>query len=490
MPRIEVNDSGIDLLYGKHGPTPKQREARDNPARYKLYGGAVGGGKTVWLCAESLRLCLAYAGNRGFMCRHEATAFRMTTLRTLLNLISEVEQLIGAKIMAYHHKTEKTIKFLNGSEIIYGALGEEQDFERIKSLEIGFFAIDEASETVETNYQMLKSRLRWRLPDGSYPPFFGLLASNPEPGWVKDTFVTPHRMGKPLPDHAFIQALPTDNPHLPPTYIDDLRQSNPEHWVKKYIEGSWDALEGQIWPEFDSNVHVIKPFPIPNEWERFRAIDHGQKNPTCCLWFAVDYDGNVFVYREYYSPGVISKHCMEIAKMSEGEDYYATYLPPECWGKTLEKDGHLWSVADEYLEYGLTPLIKANNEVLAGINRVSEYLRIDPNRVNPITGKKGSPTLFIFETCRNLILEIPNYIWAETNSEINPKERPKKVNDHACDALRYGIISRPSPSKMKKVIPYNSFLETRRRILEAHKRAEMYGKDAIEEYNNLYYLRK
>ena len=481
---IKPDDRGIDLLYGENGPTPKQMEARDNPARYKLYGGAVGGGKTWWLCAESLRLCLAFPGNRGFLCRHEATAFRMTTLKTLLTLISKVEELTGAKIMSTHHKTEKTIYFTNGSEIIYGALGDECDFERIKSLEIGFFAIDEASETVETNYQMLKSRLRWRLPDGSYPPFFGLLASNPEPGWVKDTFVTPQRMGQPLPNHAFIQALPTDNPHLPPTYIEDLRQTNPENWVKKYIEGSWDALEGQIWQEFDYDTHVIKPFDIPREWKRFRAIDHGQKNPTCCLWFAIDEDGNIFVYREYYSPGVISKHCREINRMSEGEKYIATYLPPECWGKTLEKDEKLWSVADEYLEHDII-VSRANNEVLAGINRVAEYLKIDKEKVHPVTGKKGSPSLFFFENCRNLLLEIPNYIWADTKSEVSQKEKPKKVNDHACDALRYGIMSRPSPTVTKKVIPYNTFLETRKRLIEAHKRAERYGLDPYDIYTRM-----
>ena len=162
--QIDLADS-IDLLYGEKGPTLRQIAFRDSPVRYRLYGGAVGGGKTRALCAEGLRLSLAYPGNRGFMCRHESTAFRNTTLVTLLSLISEIEDLTGSKIMSNHHKTEKIIYFINGSSILYGALGDAEDFERIKSLEVGFFCIDEASETVFTNFQMLKSRLRWRLPN-------------------------------------------------------------------------------------------------------------------------------------------------------------------------------------------------------------------------------------------------------------------------------------------------------------------------------------
>lgn len=476
---IESIDKGIDLLYGPLGPTPRQMEFRDSPSRFKLYGGAMGGGKSVALCAEGLRLSLAYEGNRGFLCRHESTAFKNTTLATLLKLIDTVEESTGQKIISNHHRTDKVLYFLNGSTIMYGALGDASDFERLKSLEIGWFGIDESSECAEGNYQTLKSRLRWKLPDGTYPPFFGLLASNPEPGWVKNSFVTPQRRGTPKPNHSFIQALPKDNPHLPPDYLNVLRESNPEHWVQKYIEGSWDALEGQIWPHFDFNIHSIKPFSIPEGWRKFRAIDHGQSNPTCCLWFAIDHDHNIFIYREYYSPGVVSAHCKEIKALSVGEDYISTYLPPECWGKNMEKDERLWSVVEEYSEHGIH-CSRANNEVLAGINRVSEFMLVDQNRIHPIHGENGSPMLFIFNTCINLLNEIPDYTWKEQGGDTTDKERPVKKNDHACDALRYGVMSRPTPSMSKKVIPINSFTEIRKRLISA-KRMEKRGRGTVHE---------
>ena len=454
---VELQAKGVDILYGETGPTERQAVFRDAPELFKLYGGSVGGGKSYALCAEGLRLSLAFDGNRGFLCRHESTAFRITTLVTLLKLIDEVSRLCGKKLLKNHNKSEKQIEFINGSVIIYGSLGGVEDFDRIKSLEIGWFGIDEASETMHENFQMLKSRMRWKLPDGTHPPYIGMLASNPEPGWVKDTFVTPQHLGEPVPNHTFIQSLPTDNKYLPDGYVDMLREGNSESWVQRYLEGSWDVFEGQIWPEFNSLVHIIQPFDIPDEWKRVRSIDHGQVHPTACLWGAIDPDGNIFVYQEYYRPGIVSDHVKEIKRMSGEEKYFETLLPPECWGKTREKEGKLWSIYDEYWEHGVN-CVRANNEVNGGINRVGEYFKIDPERVHPLTGEKGSPALFIFKNCKNLIIEIPEYGWKDQKTEEKAKEAPKKVKDDACDSLRYMIMSRPSPKTLKKdETPYGSF---------------------------------
>ena len=471
---LAIDMPGIDLLYGKEGPSERQKVFRDNPKRYRLYGGAVGGGKSWSLSAEALRLSLNYDGNRGFMCRHESTAFRNTTLTTLLKLIHEVEQLTGSKIMSNHHKTERKIYFLNGSVILYGSLGDRDDLERIKSLEIGWFAIDEASETPFENFHMLKSRLRWKLPDGTTPYYTGILASNPEAGWVKDVFVTPQQQDNPAHDCSFIAALPSDNPFLPEGYVDELRKSNPETWVRRYLDGSWESLEGQIWPEFDFQTHVMEPFNIPEGWKRIRAIDHGQVHPTCCLWGAIDPDGNIFIYREYYSPGVVSNHCSEIRSMSEDEYYSATYMDPSCWGKTREKEGTIFSVRDEYHDYGIYP-IKANNSVQAGLNRVGEFLKVQSDRPHPVrVGVIGSPSLFIFKNCRNLIKEIPDYIWKVSKSEETGKEAPKKIKDDACDTLRYLIMSRPSPANEKrKRAPVGSFNHERGERTRRRKIANM-----------------
>ena len=461
MPILD-NVKEIDIFYGKLGPTPKQELFRDAPHKYKLFGGGVGGGKSVAVCAEILRLAMLYAGNRLFLGRHEGEALRRTTLVTMFALIGEIETLLGQKIVSAHNQTKKEIILINGSVIMYGGLGGKEDQDRIKSLEIGGFGVDESSETNFDVNKMLKARLRWQLPDGSYPRFMGLYASNPEPGWVKDTFVTPHAMGQPLEEHIFIQSLVKDNPYLPPGYLDDLRRDNPPDWVERYVEGSWEALEGQIWKEFDYRIHVFpnSNYPdihiphisdVPSNHYMWGSLDHGQSNPTCFLAFYVDNDNNIFVIDEYYSKGLVSSHVAGIKNQFKMELIEDLYADPSIWAKTREKDGQEWSVADEYDEQGLF-FMKANNEVLAGLNRVSEYFLVAPEKIHPLIADKiGSPRLFISARCKKLIKEIGDYIWAKkSNESSNNKEEPKKYNDHACDALRYGIMTRPSPFSTKE----------------------------------------
>lgn len=210
-------------------PTEMQKRAHSAVETNVLYGGAVGGGKSVWLCNEAIQLCLDFGGNVGFLARHELASFRKTTLMTL-------EEFLPSKIVKSHNKSEQEIVLVNGSKILYGGLGDDQSaIERLKSMNLGFFGIDQAEETTENHFFMLASRLRLNLP-GIY--YKALLTANPEPGWVRDRFIDNH-----YPDHIFIPALPSDNPHLPKDYENKLRAlyvNNPE-LIKALLEGNWDV---------------------------------------------------------------------------------------------------------------------------------------------------------------------------------------------------------------------------------------------------------
>ena len=228
-------------------PTPTQSIAHRAPNRYKLFGGAMGGGKTRWLCEEAKELSLMYPGNRGVMCRYHLSDFKNSTLKC-------IEECFPPEIIASHNLAEHTIKLINGSEIIYMGMSEAENVSKLKSMELGWFALDEASEIPKENFLLFQSRLRKKLLDGTFPPFFGLLASNPDDCWLKDMFVYNNN-----PDYKFIPSLPKDNPFLPADYEAKLRESFPEDWVKIFLEGSWDEL---------ANGKAV----IPTEWIR-RAVN-------------------------------------------------------------------------------------------------------------------------------------------------------------------------------------------------------------------------
>ena len=220
-------------LISNYVPTPTQAIAHKANNRYKLFGGAMGGGKTRWLCEEAKELSMAYPGNRGVMCRWHLQDFKNSTLKTLLECLPR-------EIIANHNLAEHTISLINGSEIIYMGMSEAENVSKLKSMEIGFFCIDEASETPQEVFLLFQSRLRKRLRNGQFPKFFGLLASNPADCWLKDDFVM--RGGG--EDYLFIPSLPKDNPFLPGDYEKRLRQTYPDDWVKRFLEGSWDELSG------------------------------------------------------------------------------------------------------------------------------------------------------------------------------------------------------------------------------------------------------
>ncbi len=224
-------ETAIPTIINTYSPTATQTVAHRLNSRYKLFGGAMGGGKTRWLCEEAKDLSLMYPGNRGVMCRWHLSDFKNSTLKTL-------NECFPPEIISSHNLAEHTITLINGSEIIYMGMSEEENVSKLKSMELGWFCIDEASEVPKEVFLLFQSRLRRKLPSGKFPPFYGLLASNPADTWLKDDFV----LNAPSKDYAFIPSLPRDNPYLPRDYEQRLRQSYPEDWIKRFLEGSWEDL--------------------------------------------------------------------------------------------------------------------------------------------------------------------------------------------------------------------------------------------------------
>lgn len=410
-------------------------------ARFCAFFGGFGNGKTLAGCIKALRLSAECPGNVGIIGRLSQPQLRSTTRKTFFELLGCNEDTIAAHpFVAKFNKVENLLRFSNGSEILFRHLDSPSD---LLSLNLGWFYMDQAEEISENLFLIFQSRLRL----DSVPLRQGFLTGNPEGhNWIWRRFIHDGN-----PDYHMVQAASIENPYLPPDYVPMLLRNYPEVWVRRYIYGFWDVFEGQIYSQFDPRANVTQPFAIPDEWPRYRSIDPGRTNPTCCLWFALDNDGNVFVYREYYQAGrIVSENARAIAEISGTERYIYTVIDPSA--RQSSPLGYA-SVMVEYLDHGIET-VPAPNELKAGINRVCEYLRVDPERIHPLTGQRGSPRLFIFSSCQNLIREFPQYRWRQLKSvemgSRNQPEEPLGVDDHALDALRYFLMSRPGPLKEKR----------------------------------------
>ncbi|MBQ9716077.1 MAG: hypothetical protein IJV77_06690, partial [Clostridia bacterium] len=171
------------------------------------------------------------------------------------------------------------------------------------------------------------------------------------------------------------------------------------------------------------------------DWQDVMSIDPGLNNPLSCHWYAVDYDGNVYVVAEHYDKDKdiywhadkIKQQCLRLGWHTDSFGKYISLIDSAANQRTLASSK---SVAELFCENGITVNTKVNKDVFSGINRVKGYLM----------SAQGRPRLFIFNTCVNMIREIKSYWWGENDC-------PKKVDDHSMDELRYYICSRPEASK-------------------------------------------
>lgn len=423
-------------------PTLKQESFITASARFACYSGAFGGGKTYSGCLRGLLLS-QYPNNFGLIGRSTYPELRDSTRKTFFELCPP--EYYDEKQGGRWSPTENHLRLINGSEIIFRHLDSIAEKELL-SMNLGWFFIDQAEEIGINVWRILQSRLRLN----RVPNRFGFIACNPEPGhWIEKVFKNPYDLGTLGKDYFYVESSSYENPYLPKEYIQTLIDSYPEEMRKRYIEGKWVAFEDMIYKEFDPSLHVVPGFTIPDGWERIISLDHGMVNPTAVLWGALDFDGNVYIYDEYYSPGLVSEHARAINMKSRNQNISMWLIDPSTQAKTREKEGRPYSIIEEYEDYGLyfTP---AMNQKLAGINRVREFLKPDPKRINPRTRVKPSPRLFIFQNCVNTITEMKAYKWRKYRSlaNRNAPEEPVDYQDHAMDALYYMVLYRfPPPQR-------------------------------------------
>lgn len=264
------------------------------------------------------------------------------------------------------------------------------------------------------------------------PPGQAFWAQDPETGQVI-TFPKGHsKEGQPLFKRRFIPATLFDNPYLSE---DGMYEANllsmPEHQRKQLLEGNWDVNEGAAFPEFNRHLHVCESFDIPHSWTKFRSADYGYGSHTGVLWFAVAPTGQVFVYRELYVSKVTAEDLAEMILEIEYDDNIRYgVLDSSLWHNRGDRGP---SLAEQMIKKGCRwrPADRSRGSRVAGKNKIHQMLKVDPY--------SGEPLLQIFDTCTNLISQLPSVPLDKSN----PEDVDTKTEDHLYDALRYGVMTRP-----------------------------------------------
>jgi hypothetical protein len=223
----------VDAQTERFQLSQKQVEAYNASEQFVLYGGAKGGGKSWFLCVWVFAKCLALPGNKVFFCRRRSVDFTNTTLETW-------KKVVPAK--AYRiNEQKKKIYLYNGSVVDYGGLDDPLLIQALNSAEFGNIAIDQAEEIELDSFGMIRGTLRHKVPNRPLPDYHVRLSANPAQCWLKDYFIL-----NPKPNFRYIKALPTDNPQLPPDYVNNLSEAyaHRPQLLAAYLHGSWDDLAG------------------------------------------------------------------------------------------------------------------------------------------------------------------------------------------------------------------------------------------------------
>lgn len=428
--------------------TTKQEQFINSEAFETLFGGAAGGGKSYGQLVDSFLYALKYSKSKQIIFRRTFPDLEKSLIRVSLELYP--------REVADYNSSKHTWTFKNGSIIDFGYIDNEKDVYQYQSAEYDVIRFDELTHFTEYMYTYMISRCRGANP---YPKG---MKSSTNPGgvghtWVKERFID---IGEPNKIHEckletgevttriFIPSLVTDNKFMlsyDPDYIKRL-DALPEKERKALKYGDWDIYNGMFFKEFKRNLHVIEPFQIPKEWNRYIALDYGL-DMFAVVFVAVDTHNKAYVYNEIHKNNlIVSEACQTLKSYMRKESFKVIYAPPDLWNRNRDTGK---STAEIFFENGVK-LEKASNDRIGGWLNVKEWLK-PYKRKHEQTGELIVDTdIKIFSNCINLIRCLPQL----QHDEKNPNDCATEPHDitHITDALRYFCVSRSQPAKIENNI--------------------------------------
>lgn len=423
----------------KYNLLPKQKEFMEIPHTFErdiaIYQGGFGSGKT-W-CGSLLGILLAkkYAGSRGLVGAKEYELVRKTTLVKYLEHLERMGY-VRNKHFTYN-KVNKIIEFKNGSQILFSGLDDE---DKIKSLDLHWAEVEEASQLKDSSIKQLLGRLRntYRKPDWGDFQYRLFMHTNPSPSksWIYVRFVEQKKS-----NWRLITAPTTQNIFLPSDYAESMKDDfDPEYYKINVLGEFGDYSSGLVVKNFsDKN---ILPLKYNNEFPLHLTCDFNV-DPMC--WYIAFTDTKkVFVIDEIVIENTTTRQT--------AEEFCRRY--PKHKGDIIingDASGDYRSTQSERTNY------KIIEQVLTEHGYKKEKIKFHLRSFNPpiasrvhafnakVCNAKGDIGLYIDkDKCPRLLNNIYNLKYKEGTSIIDvpthhqiKKDRESKFLMHPYDALSY-----------------------------------------------------
>jgi len=436
-------------------PFPRQQQFHDSTAKYRLFGGAAGPGKTKALLWEAVKQAHRWRGA-------DTLLLRRTYPELESSLLAYFRRDVPRAFYKSYNESKHLVTWKNGSTTRFGYCRNENDVYQYQGAEFLFIGIDELTHFTLKQWQFLTSRNRCSVA-GSVCSMAG--ASNPGNighAWVKALWVDRQppagfeRADLYDPrDYDFIRARLDDNP----IYANDAEyrrtlETLPEHLRRAFLDGDWNVFAGQYFDIFDIGRHTARPEELRLEhwWPRWISIDWGFQHPSAVYWHcAVPVDSGQFkveskeetklkdssfnfqpstvnsrivTYREFVQNGLSPRMLAQaIAERSGREGISEVFLSPDAFAHRTSESSIAEQLGDVLAGNGLPRPAPADDDRIGGWQWMYQLLESD--------------AWVITDNCARLIECLPQLVRDERRRE----DIRKVEGDDPADAARYGLVS-------------------------------------------------
>ena len=407
------------------GLTDKQLDSvRTSTAAYNIWEGAVSSGKTVGSLYRWIMFILNTLDLGGEMVMTGRTRDSVWRNNILPMMDSYPGVVIGNLGAPTCRIAGRVVHVVGASDIKAEAV--------IRGMTILGAYVDEVTTLPKEYFQMLLSRLRVTGRKGGLASkLFGTTNPDGPKHWFKVDYLDNPRAKKEWERFHFTIK---DNPRLAKEYVEKLDSQYTGVWHDRFIKGLWVAAEGAIWGMFDEGRHVIEEDLMP-PMERLMClgIDYGTEHRTAGILIGYA-KKRLWAVDEWAPPKGLapSQYSASFRHWLESRDHAPEWVRVDPAARDFR----------EQLYYdGVGNVAKAFNAVVPGIRIVSSLLATD--------------RLMVSERCKELITEIPGYVWDQKATD-RGDEAPVKENDDFCDALRYAVQS--SQGDWRALLPVHTMV--------------------------------